>query len=371
MTESANRERRETMTTQRHPYSDQPDRAFWRRTVEQANPLEIGDWYRKKFSLAGRRIATAGSCFAQHLGREIKHQGYAYVDVEPAPGFLPADLHLDFGYGIYSARYGNIYTSRQWLQLIERAFGDRDPLDRAWPCDGGFVDPFRPNIEPGAVGSADDVEVLRRDHLACVRQLFEQTDVFVFTLGLTETWMRIEDGTVFPIAPGARAGVWDETLYRFLNLSYGEVVDDLEAVIARLRTIKPDMQFIFTVSPVALLATASQEQVVVANSYSKSILRAAAGFLTDRYPFVDYFPSYEITSSPPMRAIFYNTDTRTISSAGVRHVMSHFVGQHAGAPQSRVQVGGRAPVPLPPPTGPSDPDRVLCDEELAAVFGRY
>ena len=359
------------MTTPHHPFRDQPDRAFWRRTVQQTNPLEIGDWYRKKFSLVGRRVATAGSCFAQHLGREIKNQGYAYLDVEPAPGFLPADLHLDYGYGLYSARYGNIYTSRQWLQLVQRALGERDPLDKAWPCDAGFVDPFRPNIEPGAVGSADEVEVLRQDHLACVRQLFEQTDVFVFTLGLTETWMRIEDGTVFPIAPGARAGVWDETRYRFHNLSHGEVVDDLEAVIARLRTIKPDMQFIFTVSPVALLATASHEQVVVANSYSKSVLRGAAGVLTDRYPFVDYFPSYEITSSPPMRAIFYNPDMRTISSAGVRHVMSHFVSQHSGIAQKRVQVGARAPAPSPSPVRSSDPDRILCDEELAAAFGRY
>ena len=365
------------MTTPQHPYSDRPDRAFWHRTVQQTNPLEIGDWYKKKFSLAGRRVATAGSCFAQHIGREIQRQGYAYLDVEPAPGFLQADLHLDFGYGIYSARYGNIYTSRQWLQLIERAFGERDPLDKAWACDGGFVDPFRPNIEPGPIGSEDEVDLLRRDHLASVRRLIEQTDVFVFTLGMTETWMRIEDGTVFPIAPGARGGVWDETRYRFLNLSHGEVVDDLEAVMARLHTVKPDMQFIFTVSPVAMLATASHEQVIVANSYSKSILRGAAGVLADRHPFVDYFPSYEITSSPPMRAIFFNPDMRTISSAGVRHVMSHFVGQHAGTPPERVRVGGKSPG-LSSSPGPSssaavssDPDRVLCDEELAAVFGRY
>ena len=354
-----------------HPYKDQPARAFWRRSVEGVHPLEIGGWYRKKFSLEGRRLATGGSCFAQHIGREMKRRGADYIDVEPAPGFLPPAMHLDHGYGIYSARYGNIYTSRQWLQLIERAFGERDPLDKAWSCEGGFVDPFRPNIEPGAIGSADDVEVLRRDHLACVRRLFEQTDVFVFTLGMTETWMRVADGTVFPIAPGARGGIWDETQYRFLNLTYGEVVDDLEAVIARLRTIKPDMQFIFTVSPVAIMATASHQQVVVANSYSKSILRAAAGMLTDRYSFVDYFPGYEITSSPPMRAIFYNPDMRTISSVGVRHVMSYFVGQHAGIPQERVKVGGLATVPSPSPAPSSDPDRVLCDEELAAVFGRY
>ena len=141
--------------------------------------------------------------------------------------------------------------------------------------------------------------------------------------------------------------------------------------MARLRAIQPSMQFIFTVSPVAILATASHEQVVVANSYSKSILRGVAGELTQRHSFVDYFPSYEMTSSPPMRAIFYNPDMRTISSAGVRHVIGHFVGQHAGTPQERVQVGRSAPAPSHPPAPSSDPDRVLCDEELAAVFGRY
>ena len=81
-----------------HPYRHQPDHAFWRRTVQDVYPLDIGHWYKKKFSLAGRKLATGGSCFAQHIGRELKRQGSAYLDVEPAPGFLPPSLHLDYGY---------------------------------------------------------------------------------------------------------------------------------------------------------------------------------------------------------------------------------------------------------------------------------
>jgi|GEM_PF-4974093 len=36
--------------------------------------------------------------------------------------------------------------------------------------------------------------------------LFLSAEVFVFTLGLTETWIRRSDGAVLPIAPGVVAG---------------------------------------------------------------------------------------------------------------------------------------------------------------------
>ena len=367
-----------------HPYKDQPDRAFWRRSVEGVHPLEIGGWYRKKFALDGRRLATGGSCFAQHIGREMKRRGADFVDVEPAPSVLPPELHLDFGYGIYSARYGNLYTARQLLQLLQRATGEIDPVDRAWARGDGFVDPFRPNIEPGAVGSAEEVEALRRHHLARVVELFERTDAFVFTLGMTETWMSRQDGTVFPVAPGTGGGEWDPSRYAFLNLSYPEIVADMEAVIARLRAINGDMRFVLTVSPVSIMATGTPDHVVVANTHSKSILRAAAGHLAETHRFVDYFPGYEITTSPPMRALFYNADMRTVSAAGVRHVMEHFFAEHApaGPVRQRVKVGGRAggpedggvgeaPAGRAGPEAPAEAERVLCDEELAAVFGRY
>ena len=41
----------------------------------------------------------------------------ALAQSQPPPALLPTDLHSRFGYGIYSGRYGNIYTARQLLQL--------------------------------------------------------------------------------------------------------------------------------------------------------------------------------------------------------------------------------------------------------------
>lgn len=345
-----------------HPYKLQPDWAFWRKTVEDRHQLDIGDWYRRKFPISNAKIATAGSCFAQHIGRELRENGFQFLDVEPPPPLLRNDRWLDYGYGMYSARYGNVYTPRQLLQLAQRALGEFEPADHVWKKDRGFVDPFRPTIEPEPMLIIDEVEATRKYHLARVAHLFEQTDVFVFTLGLTEAWQSKKDGAVFPVAPGVSGGTFDEADYGFVNLSYGDCVSDLRGFIDRMHAINGRMHFLLTVSPVPLMATATQEQVVVATTYSKSVLRAAAGWLSENVKHVDYFPSYEIISSHVMGGQFYQPDRRGVARYGVDHVMRQFFLQHP--PQ---QLATAAAVPASTET--DNPDDVHCDEELLSAFG--
>lgn len=342
-----------------HPYRHQPKKAFWRNVVQDTYPLDIGEWYSKKFTLENKRIATAGSCFAQHIGRELREKGFNYVDVEPAPDFLNKAHWLDFGYGMYSARYGNVYTPRQLLQLTQRALGEFSPLEAAWKLDTGFVDPFRPTIEPEPFSSIDEVEIHRQHHLKSVAGLFEVSDVFVFTLGLTEAWLSIQDGAVFPVCPGTAGGEFDSSKYKFINLSYPEIRKDMEDFFTRVRQINPKMHFLLTVSPVPLMATATDHQVIVATMYSKSVLRAVAGFLADKYAYVDYFPSYEIISSHVMRGQFYNPDMRSVAHVGVDHVMKQFFKEHI------------PPIKAVEHQDASDKsdDDIVCDEELLAVFG--
>lgn len=344
-----------------HPYRRQPDKAFWQKTVENRHPLDIANWYKPRFQITTQPIATAGSCFAQHIGRELRDMGFNFLDAEPAPGFLPRKRWSEFGYGMYSARYGNVYTSRQLLQLLQRALGEFLPKEPAWKKDGGVVDPFRPTIEAQPFANVDEMAASREHHLRCVAKMFEATEVFVFTLGLTEGWMSRADGSMFPVCPGAAGGEFSPEAYRFVNLAYPDVRGDMEDFIARVRQINPRMQIVLTVSPVPLMATATTQQVVVANSYSKSVLRAVAGYLQLKFPFVDYFPSYEMISSHVMHGQLYNPDMRTVATHGVKHVMGQFFKEHppvekAGAP------AGEAVAP--------DPERVVCDEELLAAFGR-
>lgn len=355
------------MSSNNHPYKAQPAKAFWRQTVQNQHFLEIPQWYTKKWPISQARIATAGSCFAQHIGRYLRDNGFNYVDVERPPAGQPLLLQKkrwqEYGYGLYSARYGNIYTSRQLLQLLQQALGEFVPEERAWPKDQGYVDPFRPTLEPEPMTCPEEVVACRKSHLEAVLRLFEQADVFIFTLGLTETWASVADGAVYPLCPGTQGGYFDSQRHRFINLGYQDIMEDMESFMHRARQIKPNLRFLLTVSPVPLMATATSQQVVVASSYSKSVLRAVAGDLSNKYPYVDYFPSFEIISSHVMRGHFYNPDLRTVVEAGVDHVMRHFFSEHAPPDKVKSKPPGHA---VNNDSVPQDP---ICDEVLLAAFG--
>ena len=88
-----------------------------------------------------------------------------------------------------------------------------------------------------------------------------------------------------------------------------------------------------TVSPVPLTATASAEHVMVATSYSKSLLRTVAGEIASEDERIDYFPSYELVAAPPIRASLFEPNLRGVSARGVDTVMRHFFEQHAPQPE--------------------------------------
>ncbi|WP_425102311.1 GSCFA domain-containing protein [Tropicibacter sp. S64] len=345
-----------------HPYADQPPKAFWRRSIAERHPLDVAAWYDPKFPLGEARIMTAGSCFAQHIGRSLKAAGFAWLDREPAPDGLPAARHQEYGYSLYSARYGNIYTARQLLQLAQRALGRFTPQEQAWERDGGLVDSFRPTLEPEPFGTQAELDALRQGHLEAVAALLHEADVLVFTLGLTEAWLSVADGAVFPLCPGTAGGTFDPARHRFHNFTTAEVRADLEAFLALARAVNPGLRLLLTVSPVPLAATATADQVAVASSFSKAVLRAVAGEICAADPRVDYFPSYEIVTAPFMRGVFYEPDARAVSPHGVAHVMKTFFAAHPPP----TPVDG---TPAPAPDALSEAERIKCDEELLATFG--
>ncbi len=353
------------------PYAGLDPRAYWRSGVVERHPLDMGDIYVKKFDFRpDERIATAGSCFAQHIARRLRGQGYRVLDVEPAPPGLGAAAN-DYGFGLYSARYGNIYTTRQMIQLAQEADGLRTPHEAVWRKGGRFFDALRPSVEPEGLPSAELVAEHRRQHLAKVRALLDQASLFVFTMGLTETWEHLEDGTVYPTAPGTIAGSFDPARHAFRNLTYEEVVADFLAFRALMRARNPDIRFLVTVSPVPLTATASGDHVLPATIYSKSVLRAAAGQLAHAHDDIDYFPSYEIIAGFQARGFFYEPNLRSVAAEGVDVVMRTFLSQH-----------GQATAPVAPPAAEpqeTEPfaaaqreadqaDRVVCEEELLEAF---
>ncbi|MBO0906593.1 GSCFA domain-containing protein [Jiella sonneratiae] len=154
------------------PYTDLEPHRFWRTGVASQSKYDISHIYHPKFtSLNEYRIATAGSCFAQHVARALRRAGCKVLDEEPAPNALPTDDASTYQYGVYSARYGNIYVVRQFYQLLLEAFGQWSPANAVWMKDGRYYDALRPSIEPNGFESEDELYAHRVEHLAAVRRL--------------------------------------------------------------------------------------------------------------------------------------------------------------------------------------------------------
>lgn len=357
-----------------NPYRTLPPTHFWRNGVAETSPLNLQDIYQKRWPLAAKtKIATAGSCFAQHISRFLRTNGYNVLDLETAPEGLPAHLHNQFGYSMYSARYGNIYTVRQLLQLAQEAISGTVREDIIWEKSGRFYDALRPNIEPNGFATPEEVIAHRLAHIRAVRQMFKEMDVFVFTLGLTEAWEHTETGVVYPTAPGTIAGQFDPDLYGFKNFKLYEIRSDLVQFMNIVKKFRGSMfRTLLTVSPVPLTATASGKHVLQASTYSKSVLRAVAGQLYDEFPSIDYFPSYEIVTNPAARGIFFASNLRSVTSEGVDVVMRSFFAEH---PALTTQTPSAKPT-VPPATGqgagpaPSAADEVQCEEAMLEAFAK-
>lgn len=212
--------------------------------------------------------------------------------------------------------------------MLEDAYGEKARFEDVWEKNGRYYDALRPGVEPEGLSSPDEVVAQRLNHLGHVRSLFDATELFVFTFGLTEAWVHRASGTVYPSCPGVVAGIFDPDTYSFCNFGFTDILRDLEAVRFLLKKRNPRMRFLFTVSLLPLVATASGEHVLVATTYSKSTLRAVCGAMTRSFDDVDYFPSYELVVSPFTRASFFESNLRSVTADGVASVMRVLLSAH-------------------------------------------
>jgi hypothetical protein len=347
------------------PYYALPPSSFWRQAVAEHGAGNLDPHLAPSFRFArDARVASAGSCFAQNISRALKERGYNYFVTEAAPGYLKPEQEERFSYGVFSARYGNIYTPLQLLQLLRRAFGDFVPADQFWTDDNGRVfDLLRPRITPRGFVSTEEAQADTAQHLKAVRKLIETTDIFIFTLGLTEGWVSRADTTAYPTCPGCgSAGVYDPAKYEFHNLSVTETCGYLAEAIDLMTAANPRIQIILTVSPVPLVATMEPRDVLQATTYSKSVLRVAAEEMIRRYANVHYFASYEVITAAKSAGVYFGEDGRSITQDGVARAMDLFFTHFTD--ESRDQPAPVANIAASQGTmHDADEPRIVCDED--------
>lgn len=353
----------------RHPYAGAPAFQRWNRAVTWAAPGGLDPVVDTRFRITPEdRIGTMGSCFAQHLSRHLARSGLGYFVAERAPAGLPEQEAARRNYGTFSARYGNVYTVEQAVQLFRRAYGDMKPEEAAWRRGDVLVDPFRPLVEPEGFADAASLEADTASHLAATRRVFEESDVLVFTLGLTEAWRGRSDGSVFATAPGVNGGEYRPERYEFVNYDLDAVRAGLFELCDLYRSVKPDGRVLLTVSPVPLIATYEPRHVLVSTTVSKSILRVAADEAYRRFDFVDYFPSYELIAPATSVHDHYEPDRRSVKDSGVAHVMRVFTHHYVdGGRWDEPSTGALTPGAAKAMSTAVADYPVICDEEAIAA----
>lgn len=332
--------------------------------------MDICDLWEPKWQItADDRVVTFGSCFAQHFAKSLLKRGYGWTNYEPGPACLGAQGVTTFNYNVFSARTGNIYTANMLNQWVAWALDHAVPPDEVWEMDGRFYDPFRPAIEPDGFASVEEMMESRKLAIRSFGRAIRESELFVFTLGLTESWRNSSHNYEYAICPGTAAGTFDAGRHVFVNEKYTEISGSLQISMNAILAVNPDLRILLTVSPVPLTATASRDHVLVATTYSKSVLRSVAGDIAATSGQIDYFPSYEIITASPFGGKFFAENRRSVLQEGVDHVMAQFFsGQSQKYGVSERDADQPSTIADALSDVEEDADNLVCEEAILAAF---
>jgi GSCFA family len=266
---------------------------------------------------AADTIFAIGSCFARNVEKALEAAGKRVLSREFDLGEIGASLEDGANffnkYSIHS-----VYNEIRWA-LERDSFPGADIIyeigkDR-------YVDP--------QLGMArldfplETILAFRHRYLDAMKAVVD-ADVIILTLGYVETWYDRKLDLYLNVVPPSQVIKAEPERFEFRVLSYGDIMQALEALHALLlkHRTKP-LKMLVTVSPVPLLATFRDMDVLVANAYSKSVQRAALDeFLLDKAG-VDYFPSYEFVALSNPSVAWSRGDYRHVSQDLINRIMSN------------------------------------------------
>lgn len=261
------------------------------------------------------RFFCMGSCFARNIEEHLIVRG---ANVLSRKIVSPAE---DWPWRVNG--FMNKFTTQSMLQELRWLEAPpADPTDYLVETAKGWRDL---QLAPELVATTLERALERRRYLA--EEYFprlRQADIVLMTLGLNEVWLDRK----LDVRLNAPPSLWnvrrEPERYVLEVTDVNDNVAALEEIRDRLKALNPEMKIVVTVSPVPMGATFSGRDVAVANTLSKSTLRAAAELFQAAHDDVDYFPSYEIVTLSS-RDYAYAADCLHVADRIVSHVMARFL----------------------------------------------
>lgn len=241
------------------------------------------------------RIMTFGSCFAGNIARYLSQRGY---------NLLSKQEGVDSNVFAISCNEGIVNTFTM-LQMFRWLYAGTPPTAATWHD-----------------YSAIAYEFSEQSRLS-MKHIFDEAELLIITLGLSEVWYDKESGEVFSRAIPQEQ--FDESRHGFRISTVEENRTNLEAIYALIREHLPRAKVVVTLSPVPLLATFRPISCITANAVSKAVLRVAVDEVLRNHEndgVLHYWPSYEIVMEGFPNS--FGADNRHVKDPILDYIMTMF-----------------------------------------------
>ncbi|MBV8750571.1 MAG: GSCFA domain-containing protein [Candidatus Eremiobacteraeota bacterium] len=255
-----------------------------------------------------------GSCFVRNIEEHLIYRGIAVES---------KSIAFEKRTGRPNA-YVNKFTTGSILNELRWSLaGDPFPDGSLVETDDGWRDM---QLAPSAVALPLDEARARR---AMVTEYFgriRNATVVVITLGLTETWYDAQAGVMLNAAPSLAQTRRFPGRFRLHVTDHAENLAALRAIYDLLGAhAAPSLRIVVTVSPVPMRETFTGQDILVANTYSKSVLRVAADDSARDRANVQYYPSYEAVTVSNRALTYSSADDLHVRDAAVDAVTGDFL----------------------------------------------
>ena len=237
------------------------------------------------------QLFLAGSCFTEQIGAKLAHHKFRIIDNPHGILFNPISISKAISSYIQNKRY------------TESELFFHNELWGSWDHHTKF----------SSIHQSECLNKINASQKAA-HQSLKNGDWLILTLGSSFAY-QIENERV---VANCHKVPTDKFVKKLYNAT--EIVDLLDQMIQELKLFNPKLKIIFTISPVRHLRDGFVE-----NNRSKANLISAVHQLTEKYPSVLYFPSYELIIDDLRDYRFFAEDMVHPNYAATNYVWEKFL----------------------------------------------
>jgi hypothetical protein len=236
-------------------------------------------------------LLTVGSCFSDAVGNKLSQHKFR-ISINPfGTNYNPVSIHKSLHYAL----------SNQQPQC--NGFVESQGVLHHYDFHSSFSALQRTDIETKIIST-----------ISAEHEQLKKVKWLIITYGTAWVYERVDTGEIV-----ANCHKVPDRQFRKSLLQEQQILESFDGVYKALKSFNASCNIILTVSPVRHI-----KDTLPLNTVSKSVLRVACQRLTEKYPDVHYFPSFEIMMDDLRDYRFYKADMIHPSEEAEEYIWAKF-----------------------------------------------